>query len=151
MSLLVGGGVTKHSRRSLPVPRHCSRAGRPKRLTWVALDPHNVPIPLRGHIGGDGSFLARRRQATVSGRKWLRLLHPREQIESQIDACHLHFGCSFTLHFVKLKFKVLNQRPDNESYPTRIQSFHYGACKSSQRACASLYCFWVPDAPCAHL
>lgn len=107
--------------------------------------------PVCGHIGGDGSFLARRHQATVSGCKWLRLLHLREQIESQIDACLLHLGYFFIPHFVKLKFKVLNQRSDNESYPTRIQSFHYGACKSSLYVCASLYCFWVPVAPCAHL
>lgn len=62
-------------------------------------------------------------------------LHLQQQIESQIDACLLHLGYFSTQHSVKLKFKVLTERADKESYPTRIQSFHYGACKWSLYTC----------------
>ena len=65
------------------------------------------------------------------------------QIESHIATCLLHLSYLFTQHFAELKFKVLPERPDNESKPVRIQSFHYGACK---RTCPSSCFFWFPVA-----
>lgn len=77
----------------------------------------------RGRMGGAGRFLAGRHQTIVSG---LRLLCLWPQIESKIGVCLLLLSYSFTQHFVKLKFKVLNGRSDNESSQRRIQRLHYG-------------------------
>lgn len=102
-----------------------------------------------GRVGGDCSFLPGRHQTIESGREWLRPLHLQGQAESQLGACLLLLSYFFTQHFVKLKFKVLNERSDNESSPRRIQWCPYGACKRPLDMCASLYFFQVPVAFCA--
>lgn len=71
-----------------------------------------------GRVGGDRSSLAGRQQPAPHG--WLSAAQAspwrdRGQIESQIGACLLHLSYFFTQHFVKLKFKVQQERPDNES------------------------------------
>lgn len=83
-----------------------------------------------GHVGRDGSSLAGRQQTSMREREMTQASHLGDQIESQSAACLLHLNCFLTQHFVKLKFKVLNESLDNESDPTMIQSFNYGACKT---------------------
>lgn len=113
----------------LRVPHRCGQAGSAQKDTGI---PILCPGSLRGLCferggrGGGGSILAGRHQTSVSECSLLRL---GPQIESEIGVCLLLFNCFFTQRFVKLRFKVLNGRSDNESSQRRIQRFHSGVCK----------------------